>query len=680
MVTIRRVLVVSKTHLDVGFTDTAAAVRRRYLDEFFPRAMAVAEQLRAEGGPARLRWTTGSWILSEALEEADTAGRRRLERAIDEGDLCWHALPFTLHTEYTERSLVAHGLSLSAELDRRFGRRTCAAKVTDVPGHTRGLVPLLADAGVELLHVGVNPASSAPQVPDRFRWRVGSAELMVMYQPGGYGDLQVLEDGGGDDDVAVVVDLTGDNLGPRGATEVTEAFARLAERFPGAEVVAATLDDVAEAMRRVRTELPVVEAEIGDSWVHGTGSDPRKTAAFRALCAQRRRWFDDGRADAQEPAVSAASTQLLQVAEHTWGLDQKTHWPETGHWSATQLSGIRGRPDTAAFEASWAEQRHLLDRYVDTLRAHGRADLADDATALRRSLVPVRPDPAAAGWSRVVASDTPLALGDWSVVVDTTDGSLRSLLDGRGREHVGAGGLGAVTIRTHDADDFERWFRTYNADTTAEDEWWARWDNTKPGLEHSGARSDQWHVVLHEVFRGEDDSGPVLALRLGTSAGPDDPVAAPAELWQLVRPAPDGGAVAFELSWFDLGAARWPMTVWWGFDPQVDDPAAWWLWKLGERISPFDVVADGGRRLHVVDRVEHADGTRLVPVDSGLVAPGDTDLLRWHDRQVDLSSGWQLCLFANLWGTNFPMWTEGDARFRVELRLPGLPPPEDPGT
>ena len=221
---VRRVLHISKTHLDVGFTDLATAVRRRYLDDFFPRALEVAEELRARGGPARLRWTTGSWILTEALDAADALQLRRFDSAIEQGDLCWHALPFTTHTEYADRSLLEHGLSLSAALDRRYGRHTRAAKMTDVPGHTRGLVSLLADAGVDLLHVGVNPVAAPPRVPLQFRWRDTAApgrsgvapEISVMYQPGGYGDVQVVAG----TDVAVSVDLTGDNLGPRRAGEV----------------------------------------------------------------------------------------------------------------------------------------------------------------------------------------------------------------------------------------------------------------------------------------------------------------------------------------------------------------------------------------------------------------------------------------------------------------------------
>ena len=60
--------------------------------------------------------------------------------------------------------------------------------MTDVPGHTRAIVPLLAEAGIRFLHIGVNPASTPPRVPSLFRWRDPSGvEVMVMYQRGAYG-------------------------------------------------------------------------------------------------------------------------------------------------------------------------------------------------------------------------------------------------------------------------------------------------------------------------------------------------------------------------------------------------------------------------------------------------------------------------------------------------------------
>lgn len=695
------VLVVNKTHLDVGFTATAAQVRARYLEEYFPRAMSVAEQLRSRGGPERFRWTTGSWILTEALDAAAPSQRAVLERAIEHGDLVWHGLPFTLHTEYCDRSLLEHGMTLSAELDRRFGRHTRAAKVTDVPGHTRGLVSVLADAGVDFLHVGVNPASSSPDVPQRFRWvdqaAVNSAGvdgappvIQVMYQPGGYGDVQILDAPGPNGPVAIVVDLTGDNLGPLGADDVVARWAELARRFPRAQLAAATLNDVAAVMAASADSLPVLDGEIGDTWIQGVGSDPVKTAGFRELCRLRRGWIDSGMVTADDPVLRAASTSLLCVAEHTWGLDQKTHWPDTTHWSADELASLAGDPAAGAFEASWDEQRRYLDRFVELLADGGRQDLADQAggalEATRRvssvlpgattakPVAPTRDEPQ--GWVGHLRGP-----GGFEVRFDA-DGSVVGLRDDDGRELASVHApLGRLAFQTFDAEDFERWYSTYNGATLPEDEWWARWDNTKPGLEHSDAMSRWWSPTLTDLVEHDGELTAVLRVDAPDNA----PVALPvrAEL-TLRRTDDEPSSIEFDLRWFDRPAARWPGAVWWTFAPAVGDAQGWRMSKLDEWVSPFDVVPGGGVHLHCADRVRHTDArVELEFVDTSLVAPGAPRLLEWPPDPVDLADGWSVCLHDNVWGTNFPMWDvgtgdggtgdsgtgdKGHARFRARLR------------
>ncbi|HEU5090194.1 MAG TPA: hypothetical protein VFT99_22215, partial [Roseiflexaceae bacterium] len=109
---IERVHVIFKTHLDIGFTDLARAVTRRYMEEFIPQALATAEQLRAQGRD-RFIWTTGAWLIWEYLQHAGPEQRARLERAIEAGDIAWHALPFTLHSELTDADLFAFGISMA---------------------------------------------------------------------------------------------------------------------------------------------------------------------------------------------------------------------------------------------------------------------------------------------------------------------------------------------------------------------------------------------------------------------------------------------------------------------------------------------------------------------------------------------------------------------------------------
>ena len=290
--TITRVHVIFKTHLDVGFTDYARNVVRNYFTSYIPKAIELAREMREAGRPERFRWTTGSWLIYEYLEQASPAERALMDAAIEAGDIRWHGLPFTTHSELMDASLFRFGLSLAKSLDQRYGKTTIAAKMTDVPGHTRGIVPLLAEAGVRFLHIGVNPASTPPEVPAVFVWRhTTGAEVVVMYHKGSYGDLMAVP--GMSDAIAFA--HTGDNRGPQGAAEIVRAFGHLRERFPGAEIVASSLDDYARALLKVKDGLPVITGELGDTWIHGVGTDPTKVSQFRALSRLRNQWLAAGK-------------------------------------------------------------------------------------------------------------------------------------------------------------------------------------------------------------------------------------------------------------------------------------------------------------------------------------------------------------------------------------------------
>lgn len=400
--------VVFKTHLDIGFTAPAHDVIAQYAERYLPRAIDLAEELDRRGGPARFVWTTGSWLIDHVLRTGAPARRERLDMALRAGSIRWHALPLTTHTELMDPSLAAFGTSISQSLDARYGRRTLAAKMTDVPGHTIGLVPVLADAGIEYLHLGVNGASAVPDVPEFFRWRApGGAEVVVNYARA-YGsegtDLAVVP--GGSD--ALYLAHTGDNDGPPEAAEIEELFASLASAHPAARIVASSLDDFARAVLAHRADLPVVEEEIGDTWIHGAGADPLLTAGLGIMQRLRTSWLRAGTLDPASAAHHDLSVALLRIAEHTCGEDLKTYLPDYRNYAKADFRAARARdvvdptanpPETRAydwawaehpspqgltysgFEASWAEQRAHLDVAVAALApehaAQARAELKE---------------------------------------------------------------------------------------------------------------------------------------------------------------------------------------------------------------------------------------------------------------------------------------------------------------
>lgn len=167
---VKKVLLLFKTHLDVGYTDYAKNVINDYIQTHIPSAIRLARELKESGRSERFVWTVGSWMIDHYLELSDKTMQADMERAIREGDISYHALPFTTHTEAMDAELFRYGLSIAKTMDTKFSKDTIAGKVTDVPGHTKAMIPYLTEAGIKLLHIGVNPASMPPDVPDFFIW------------------------------------------------------------------------------------------------------------------------------------------------------------------------------------------------------------------------------------------------------------------------------------------------------------------------------------------------------------------------------------------------------------------------------------------------------------------------------------------------------------------------------
>ena len=49
----QKIHIIFKTHLDVGFTDYAASIRKQYFDQFIPNAVALARRRREADNPRR---------------------------------------------------------------------------------------------------------------------------------------------------------------------------------------------------------------------------------------------------------------------------------------------------------------------------------------------------------------------------------------------------------------------------------------------------------------------------------------------------------------------------------------------------------------------------------------------------------------------------------------------------
>ncbi|MGX6443853.1 DUF5054 domain-containing protein [Neobacillus sp. K501] len=691
--------VIFKTHLDIGFTDLAENVTEQYIKSYIPKAIELATSLDKDDTSVGFVWTTGSWLIQEYLKQANDEQKRSMEAAIQKGYITWHGLPFTTHTELMDAELFNYGLSIAKRLDKKYGKQTISAKMTDVPGHTKAMIPYLAKNGIEYLHLGVNPASKVPSVPSIFVWKgKDDTEIIVNYADN-YGDVLKLD---GINEVMVFAH-TGDNCGPPSVGDIKTEFLGLQERFPNAVVKASTMDAFAEKIQDIKHTLPVVYEEIGDSWIHGAATDPKKVAQYRELLRLRNKWVSEGELEVNGEEYTQFSDWLLLIPEHTWGLDEKKYLNDYKNYSKQDFQRARQKnaiepdsvpdkysyigsfamdeydrlsrevfseaPDTRGyqlFEASWKEQRSYIQKAINSLSAERQKE----ALEAFRLLEPQKQEPE----KEQLRTNTAYPLGRFTVVF-AEDGSIKSLLDSKGKEWANKQKrIGVLEYESFGVENYARWFDEY-VENIGQTYRWSEADQGKPGMELVIPRPK------HEIFRPaiqslskmETVTSEHVLVHLQLPMEAVEPFGAPKEVIIEYKFSKNTEQIDIDLQWFEKEANRLPEAMWFSFALQIDNPNIWKMDKMGEQISPLEVAKNGNRNLHALGSglyYQGADGEAVLESkDSPLVSPGEKRLLQFDNTIASLEGGFHFNLYNNIWGTNFPMWYEEDGKSRFTLRL-----------
>ena len=95
-----KIITVFKTHVDIGFTDLPQKVIEKYSTNMLVDAIETCEKTATFDKDHRFVWTLPSFPLYHALRTADSEIIDRCQKVIKNDQLKWHALPFTLRTEF----------------------------------------------------------------------------------------------------------------------------------------------------------------------------------------------------------------------------------------------------------------------------------------------------------------------------------------------------------------------------------------------------------------------------------------------------------------------------------------------------------------------------------------------------------------------------------------------------
>ena len=674
----KKLFVVSKTHLDLGFTDYARNIKEKYIHSFIPSAINLAEQVNVNG-EKNFIWTTGSWILKEALKNGTEEQRENLKNAIKNSNIVPHAMPFTTHTELLDEDTLEYGLSIVDGLDELRGRKTVSAKLTDVPGHTKGLVKALSAHGIKLLHIGVNGASTLPEVPPCFLWKCDEAEIVVIYS-GAYGGAFKCDF----IDEILYFDHTLDNHGAPSAKKLLDKLAAIKNEYPDYEVTAGSMDDFADVIWEKRAMLPVIENEIGDTWIHGSAADPYKSAALRALMALKSKWLSDGSMRKNSEEYADFSDALLCVAEHTCGMDNKMYFADYENYLKKDFVAARKRDKVVlrhpmrdfpqnfftvlkrnageyksgsygAIEKSWAEQREYIRLAVNALNTEHKAE----AVSALSSLIPKKP----VELTQSLEPHTAYECGKWSFSLNKNGGIGYLAFDGDAV--IKRNDLPIAEYRAYSSADYDFWVKHYTRDLKKNIEW-ALGDFARPLLKYADGKykTGRFFYTLDNACAKGNGNGVDITVNLICDKTLCEEQGAP-RLIQMIYHLSNSG-LKLSASWFGKDANRLTEAIFLHFYPAGNDIL---LEKTLSQIDPNEVVSKGGRNLHAVFGALTKNGKyRFTNRHNPLISVGKGKILEIDNQLESMEKdGISYVLYDNVWGTNFPLWYEDNAKFEFEI-------------
>ena len=723
---IKEVIVIIKTHFDIGYTHRVREIVQHYRTEMIDRAMDIMDQAQSLPAEQQFAWTGPGWVMSKVLEDwpgQTPARRQRLDAYVKAGKLRFHALPFTLESDACEPEEMARGFIFASQLCRRYGMPLPrSAKKTDVPSHGGALATVLARGGVQFMHIGCNWPSGCVQTPGLFWWEGPDGSRVLTLYSNTYGTCvpewlprwYSAQDPFIARNLAPAADwpyaiwpaiiVTPDNSGPPKADQVKALFDDVAQRLPGVKVRMGTMDDFVDAILQEQPEIPVVKGEMPDTWIHGIMCDPGgiklsrevhpQIAAAESLHTQLNLWGITQPPIATD--IALAYEKILLYGEHTWG----------GAASVNQYGEAFAKLDPkqyAGLEASWEDKTEYIREAARISRRITDANLQSLATAVkyngpgmvvfnplpwtRSGLVEFqgetvfvqdvppcgyRTEPLPAGRRReppaTTSESVTLESPFFKLTVDPGQGAVSSLVDKRtGREWVEPSdgrGLGQYLNERFTFEQAHQYAMQYQQGRAGD------WPH--PGMHKPGMISEQ-----QVPYRAATGGKGVVTTdgHTATIECPADPANhLPASVLRIT-PAHNQPYVDIELTIKGKARDNWPEADWLCLPFKIANPQFRVHRSLGVMNPATDILPGANRDLFTVGHgvtITGADGAGIAvcPLDHPLVSLDRPGCWRSSKNAAEFTPKEPVVyvnLYNNQWNTNFRYWYPGVWSSRVRL-------------
>ncbi|MFA5419619.1 MAG: hypothetical protein WC341_14305 [Bacteroidales bacterium] len=418
---VENVIIVYKTHFDIGYSGTVQQVLHDYRTSMCDKVLEAIDKNSSQPKDKQFVWTLSGWPMKQILWDGQAPKRKqKIEQAIRDGNISIHAFPFSIHVESADLESMVRGLNISSTLDRKYGQPlSISAKMSDVPDGSWIIPTLCVHAGIKFYHMGGPVVNRELGLPLFFWWEGHDGSRVLTLYNNGYGS-DPLPPGNWLFKTWVHINMTGDNQGPPSPEIVAKDLEFYKSRGINAKV--GTMDDFAEiVLKEDLSKLPMVRSDIGDVWIHGTMSMPEASklaqnirpsiGALEQLSTLETFW-GIYRPDLRKTIADAYEKSLL-YSEHTWGLANQhlIKAPYGKVWQDLWEAGLH--PQYKLMEESWKDKAGYISnvqKLVTNPYQEAVASLADNVNINGNRIIVYNPLP----WKRdgEIVLDTRMIFGN----------------------------------------------------------------------------------------------------------------------------------------------------------------------------------------------------------------------------------------------------------------------------
>ncbi|HCO94330.1 MAG TPA: hypothetical protein DIU00_10315 [Phycisphaerales bacterium] len=342
------------SHVDIGYTHVQTEVERKHW-QYYKQVIDLAGKTADYPAGSAFKWNVEVlWAVESFLKQASPEDGQAFINAVKKGWIGLDALYGNELTALCRPEELVRLVDYARVLRQRYDVTIDTAMITDVPGYTWGIVPVLAKSGIKYFSVGPNRGhrigytlSTWGDKP--FYWESPSGRDSILCWVAGEGysffhsgrlDAGRLFDylkrlGEAEypyDMVQLRYSIGGDNGPPD--PDLSEFVKKWNEKYAYPRLVVATTTEMfKEFERRYVSQVPRFRGDFTPYWEDGAGSSAAETTinrqAAERLVQTETLWAMLNPAGYPAEQFSQAWRNVILYDEHTWGAHCSISQPES---------------------------------------------------------------------------------------------------------------------------------------------------------------------------------------------------------------------------------------------------------------------------------------------------------------------------------------------------------------